>query len=471
MTERKKGIRFGFLIAAAFFLFNPNINILDVLPDCFAYLLLYYGLSGTEFLVPHFEDARRWFLRLFWLTLSRIPAFFLMSSMTHGDSSLGVTTTLFALVYGICELLCLFPAIRTFYAGMEYLAERHGAFAFAGPRMKQARHYTYLALVAKPILAFLPELCYLTLQDPLFVSGAIDYVYFRPHLIVLACLIGLVLGILFLVAFLRYCRQAAGDPSSAEILRRLQSQTEAPARGADVQRRIRLATLFLTLGALSCLDLIFDRINYLPDAIGALLFLCAALLLYPVTGKPALWAAAGAALWFLCSVPAYWFRQSFFSRYTYESLGFSPTADSLYENSILFAALEFFAATLACAAMAVLLFRIINTCTGHPGDEIHAHGRLPLHRMLHRKTVVFAVLGSLCSFLAFLDLWLGQFTVRLAHGLPTEDGIANDPDGVVLPFFSSMWLICWIACAIFFLYTRHLSSVLNEEVACKYKWD
>ena len=63
MSATRKNLRPGYLIAAALFLFNPNVNIVDVLPDCIGYLFILRAIAGVSDLVPHFEEAKAAFRR------------------------------------------------------------------------------------------------------------------------------------------------------------------------------------------------------------------------------------------------------------------------------------------------------------------------------------------------------------------------------------------------------------------------
>ena len=71
-------IRFGMLGAGLFFLFNPNINIIDVLPDAVGYFLILVSIGKLCDLCPELEDARSAFIRMFWISLAKLPALLLM---------------------------------------------------------------------------------------------------------------------------------------------------------------------------------------------------------------------------------------------------------------------------------------------------------------------------------------------------------------------------------------------------------
>lgn len=470
MSTKNSRLRMGYFIAAAIFLFNPNLNILDVLPDCLGYLFLICGLADCDFLVPHFEDAKKKFTYLAWLTLSKIPMYFVVSASTHGDSNLGVMFTLISLVYGILELLLVLPAFRAFFEGMEFLAERHGAFSLAGKRMEDARAFTLIAVVAKPILAFLPELVFLSNQDPLIGSGAVDWVHFRPHFFVLAAMIMLIIGILFLVFFCIYVCHAKKDEALAAVFADLADAHSTPIRGEQAARSIHRAMFFFSVGAFCCMDITLDRLSYLPDALGALCFLLAAYMLFSIGGMRAKISAILSGAWAVAAGFAVGYRNAFFAKYSYESLGVSRGADGLYSNYVLFSGIESALAIAAFVATAVLLAYVATRETGYEGDRInHYAANTPLHTALRKKCAVFAVIGSLAAVSSFLEAFLGRITAKYAMGEGGVDGLIPEISGYsTQPVFGWIWIVSLALCILLFLYTRHLAEIYDEEVKRKY---
>ena len=471
MSTKNARLRMGYFIAAAVFLFNPNLNILDVLPDCLGYLFLIYGLADCDFLVPHFEDAKKKFTYLVWLTLSKIPMYFVVSASTHGDSDLGVMFTLISLVYGILELLLVIPAFKSFFEGMEFLAERHGAFSLAGKRMEDARAFTLIAVIAKPILAFLPELVFLTNQDPLIGSGAVDWVRFRPHFFVLAAFVMLIIGILFLVFFCRYVCVAKKDDALSSIFAELTDAHSAPILGEQAARSVHRAMFFFSVGAFCCIDITLDRLSYLPDALGALAFLVAALMLFSIGGMRAKISAILSGAWAVASGFAVGYRNAFFGKYSYESLGVSRGADELYSNYVLFSGIESVLAIGAFIATAILLAYVAKRETGYDGDRVnHYAANISLHAALRKKCVTFALIGSLAAVSSFLEAFLGRITAKYAMGEGGVDGLIPEVSGYsTQPVFGWIWLVSLALCILLFIYTRHLAEIYDEEVKRKYE--
>ena len=126
MSKKKNIISSLPFVIAALFLFNPNINIIDLLPDFIGYFLIYNALSKVADLIPHFDEARDRFHKLFWVTLSKLPAMFIMLSITGQNTFERPIVSVFAFSYAIIELIYIYPAFSSLFAGFEYLEERFG---------------------------------------------------------------------------------------------------------------------------------------------------------------------------------------------------------------------------------------------------------------------------------------------------------------------------------------------------------
>ena len=78
---------FGFLLAGAMFLFDPFINIFDILPDAIGYALIAYGLSRLSDLELKVAEARRRMTSALYVALGRL-AVILCSFFLEFDATL-----------------------------------------------------------------------------------------------------------------------------------------------------------------------------------------------------------------------------------------------------------------------------------------------------------------------------------------------------------------------------------------------
>lgn len=464
-------IQAGLWMAGALFLFNPNVNILDVLPDCIGYLLLLAGMRRAAHTLPYFDDATRYCRYLAILTATRLPAYFVMTSLAAGNNEQRVIITLFTLCYGIGELLLLFPAFRALFAGTEYLAERYGVRAAGTPAAALAARVAMFAMAAKPVLAFLPELCWLSSKNVGYVDGRLSVIALYPYFVVAACVLGLIAGAAFLCTFLPFCRALQADAGLSDLSRQMAAEApDGTLRGADRIRRVTWGGRFLTIGAFCLIDLVFDDINYLPDFLGALCFLLAALCFLPLARRRAKFAAVAAGVYLPLSVARYILSARFYALYSYAAFGRVKEADRLYTILSVTAGVENAAAIVTFAAFACLFFAIIRAETGYAHDAVNPYSsHLPLHRALRRKTIIFLVLGALACLSDLADVLLRRLTARVAYGTPLPDASGVVGAGtMILPEYGFMWLIVFGLTLLFALYTLHLSMVLSYEVTQKY---
>ena len=443
MKARKKELSPLLFIPAAIFLFNPNINLLDILPDFIGYLFIMRALAGIDELVPHFDAARRGFLKLFWIALAKIPAYFIMAALV-GDSTDGrVTITLFALSFGIAEIVFSFGAIAELFEGIYYLRARHGLLSGGERIFDDARTAAYVFAVARPVLAFLPELTYLSMYEHFgYVDNKPDIVLYRPFFIAVAVLFGLGFGIYFLVCTIRTARFVNKESGLNELLTDIRRENLPPLRGAARIRRIRLALSLLAIGFLCLIDLVFDEINYLPNGVAIPFFAVAALLLYTFAKREAIATLIACVPAAVLSVIASVLRFSFFAQYSYAALGKLYKADALYADYKLFSALEAGAQILLFAAVLWMLIGIIRAETGFEAvSEANRRSHAALHRGLTVRAAVLCALGVLSSVAMTADVFLRYYTDNYEQGSPMGENISVTLNGVALPIYGWFWLV------------------------------
>ena len=200
----KKAKNPGALIALSLvFLFNPNINILDLLPDFVAYLALISAIGSASEHVPYLQECKETLSKLAIISAVKIPAMLIMFSNMYTGRDI---VPLFTLIFGVVEIIFLSPAINNGYAALCYLGERTDATSLisafpidrSGARTMKTdalRALTLIFFSAKAALGFLPEICLLTFEDYATRKKAND-IY--PTLLVLSLLAVLIIGLVWL---------------------------------------------------------------------------------------------------------------------------------------------------------------------------------------------------------------------------------------------------------------------------------
>ena len=114
--EKNFKIFWGAFAIAFVFLFNPNVAIIDPLPDLIGYLILSLALSRVAMINETLYDAKRSFERLVVLDAGKLIAIvwtFGIEAASERDTSL----LLWSFVFGVLEVLLAIPAYVKLHLG------------------------------------------------------------------------------------------------------------------------------------------------------------------------------------------------------------------------------------------------------------------------------------------------------------------------------------------------------------------
>ncbi|MBQ9748233.1 MAG: hypothetical protein IJV98_05560 [Clostridia bacterium] len=112
-------MKIGYILAGMIFLFNPHINIVDVLPDVIGYILILHGLFKISDLERNLQSARRRFLNLAWLSAAKLACLLITPIF---DETLYL---IFTFCFGLLEMMWMIPAFIDLFAGIAFLEDRH----------------------------------------------------------------------------------------------------------------------------------------------------------------------------------------------------------------------------------------------------------------------------------------------------------------------------------------------------------
>ncbi len=425
----------GLLLTAMWFLFNPNISILDPLPDCIGYLLIMYALRHVTTFVPYMREASDGFRKLFYANFIKIPAFFIVLTL----SSERVTVTLFSFSFAIVELLFAIPAFRNLFEGLFYLGERFGCTSTIRRKAtmitpEALRVLTYVFLSVKAALSALPDLAFLPSYDPL--TGKGFTVSTTQYLVILtiAFLLAFAMGIVWISYIRPYLKAVAEDHAVKGL---------SPAIGGDLplreSRRLRLSLPYFLFAAAICLsvDLVFDNVLVPPDYLGAALFLALALLLFLTEERknylPLALSGAHLAATVLFAV----FRARFFEDYAITSLTYNQNADRAYLPVLLCACLSevLFAANVLVLGRELVAFRHKNTqklpdATTYEGRLLAAEEREEA-----RQNRVCAILAIASALTSAVEVFLARYN----EPVQMQPGYGNA--AFYIPVFAGFWIL------------------------------
>ena len=372
-------------------LFNPNYNIIDILPDFIAYFILASLIGAKGEFIPYLAEAKEGFKRLGILSLLKIPCTLIMFANIGSGRDI---IPLFTLVFSSVEIILLIGAVDNLFAGLYYVGERSDADGLITPfrfltlniKPEEVKAASYIALIGKAILAFLPEICLLTVESAktqALLSGLYLPLLFGAQIIALA------VGIIWLLLTLKYVKRVRKSSDGENLLRNLAGEEFT----LELEKRTRLKNILQALSLLgfSCiflLDLRFaesGEVNILPHFVFALVMLGVGLKLFEKRiHKLAL--ALSAVLYSLTSVAFELCQIDFLDSFSYKELSadfFNPDAAKAYGTVELLAAFEAVSFLIMTAALILGFITFIRKNVAlDPSDPLYSKADRDRQRLL-----------------------------------------------------------------------------------------
>ncbi len=185
----------GYILAGLIFLFEPFINIIDILPDFIGYLLILRGMAKMADVEYKLAQAKIKMTHALAVSLGRFGVM-LLSFFAKFDNTL---VLVFVFSFAVLELFFVLPAFKALFEGVDYLEMR---FAPNGVSKKteDAAKLTPIFLVVRSVCATLPELTALKTDYGYVTSGGNTNWTgtIRTMLIIICAAAALVFGIVWL---------------------------------------------------------------------------------------------------------------------------------------------------------------------------------------------------------------------------------------------------------------------------------
>ncbi len=266
--------------AGALFLLNPNLDVVDLVPDALGYLLIVSGLKMLEPVSPSIEEARNRFSMLLRISVIRIVSLPVRMSVGYNEKTF---ILIFTLAFAVLETMYLLPAFHYLYDGTSYLALRHGQSA---AKTKAPRIISGVFAVGRAVLNVLPELKYLPSQQyysefegPVVAYERIKLAQLSHMLLLVNLVFTALLSTVWVIRFRLYLRRLRKDPVFDRSL--AAELAEQPRdMGLELLGKMKPAFTLISLAMFAGLDFYADGFNLVPDFLPALLLLAAAFYLY-----------------------------------------------------------------------------------------------------------------------------------------------------------------------------------------------
>jgi len=326
---------------ACIFIFNPNISVIDILPDFIGYIILTLCVSRLADINEVLEEARIAFNRMIWIDLGKIIAIFWIFGM-NVTSEYTSSLMLWSFVFCVIEILFAAPAFSKVFAGLmqigdyypnEAILRRKNRLFSKEPRAKneteRVRSFTMAFIYIKAILCFLPELADITnLSYDEFSTGTVDLYQFIGLLRFFAFVPVLIIGIVWLVKMIRYFVSLSKDTVFVGALSETYSTKILSKKGSFVKRGVQASFLILIIASVLTVDLrltvedtlYLNKINFIPDIIPAILFLVFFAVIKKYSQRNAKYNIGSSVFYIVAATASFVCETYFFAEYSYTAI-------------------------------------------------------------------------------------------------------------------------------------------------------
>ena len=326
MVKTKRHVNFKAIGLSLIFLFNPNINIIDFLPDFIGYILLCMTLVKVADLSDSLTDALNSFKKLILIDAAKLLAIFWtfgISVSTERNSSV----LLWAFVFGLLELVFVIPAFIKLFNGLSELGYLYdndtvisSKFTYTKNKTDKVRNLTVVFIGFKAVLSFLPELLNLTSPEQHGGNTVQNLYQFVGTVRLLAFVPVFIFGIVWICHLLAYFTRINNDKKFSDAINAAYAERVLPREGVFIIRNVTSSLLVLAVACIICFDFRMENINILPDFVSAVLFAVFFALLAKKTKINKGLGIALSCVYFVTSLLSTFFEFKFFEEYYYSAV-------------------------------------------------------------------------------------------------------------------------------------------------------
>ena len=414
-AHKKKLTRYlglSYILAGAFFLFDPYIGVIDLLPDSIGYFLFFLGLYRFADLDERLGTALKGARNLALVGIARwIATFLAFGFVSPVEQPVFILLALFSLA--VLDCIALIPMWKQLCGGLLYMGSRYDAAAMFDRRKIGGKSGVYnvvekytatsaVFFVLHEAMAVLPELTVLTHEKGGAELGQGTHYYdfvglFRGF----GVLISLVLGIIWLILTIRFIRKMKSDKPFFERLTEKYRTDILTRHDMWAMRAVRASMTCLITAAVFSLDFYLDGVNMLPDLLVAAMLLLSVWFIRPYIGKDPLCMIATAALGIASVIP--WVMQ------IRKDFVWSDTAEIFRRDEIFARWQTVVLWQTVCAILFILafalilrrLYRMIKRYTGvHVFRENTAYAEErteSIHKLIRKKLIAVMICAGLVA--------------------------------------------------------------------------
>ena len=459
--------KYPLIILSLVFLFNPNINIIDILPDFVAYALLILVIGKYSDGVPYLDECKEALVKLTLITFIKLPAFVIMySNMKYGSDII----PLFTLSFAVLECIFIYSAVRNFFLAVSYIGERTDCQSARLPfpitkkrdmSLEAFEKITLIIFLIKAALNVMPEIFLLTGEDFALKRKLMD-IY--PTALIIAVFASLVIMAVWLRYALKCVKSIHQRGDFVEALSAVEAYAIPGISTTEIlKKRLINALNLLAISSIFLFDVSFQNTNghnILPHFIYGIVLFCSVINLTSSKKLKTLLISFTAGF-SISAIVNQAIASRFFERYQYIDLSYSRLARADYRPIKISAVSETVFIIAMIVISAIILVEFIKTHTDtNPADASYSISNMRAHKRLIRITIPLMILSGLINLMKCVNVFLKQKVTVI----PTQ----INPDGIAspgIPVFTTAIVLFSIA---YVIYSMVAVSTLKDEVRLKY---
>ena len=455
------------IILSLVFLFNPNINLIDILPDCIAYILLALAIGDLAQTIPYLAECKSAVLKLALVTLIKIPAFSVMySNMKYGSDII----TLFTFSFTVLEFILIYTAVKNLFLALSYIGERTDCKSVREKFPLNRRSSLSPEVLEKISIAFfiikgslnvLPELLLLSNENFMLRIQLRDA---YPAVLVLCVFASLVIGAIWLGYAIKYVKNIKKKGDLPDAIKSIEVCSRPEVSSSDkIVKRLTDALNMLAISSIFIFDITvqdFGGRNILPHFIYALILFYAIFNLTENKRYRGL-LSVFAAGFSMSAIANQSLSAQFFGMYQYVDLSYSKYARAAYMPIKTSAICEMVFILAIIAISAIVLVRFIKEHTEVlPSDPAYGESVKRAHRRLIRNTLPLMLISAVINVLKCVNVFLMEKVTIIYSEV--------NPDGIAASSAPALNTVIFLLSIIFVVYSFFIVSTLKEEVKFKY---
>ena len=253
------------IVIALLFLINPSVAVFDMLPDFFAWLIVFKLIGRVRYLSIKMNIASEYIMKLVWVGFGRIAAFFLIP---YVDGTMELTITF---VFCIMELVWGIPAIKAIFGGITELSELYGGteaykpvYKLKSEGIRTVQNASISFFIVRAVLNVMPEFLELAGQSSDVLSeGARPLLSFKPLVYSFAFTITAVFGIILFAFCVPFFKRLFTDKPMLEKVKAVYKEKIIDT-GIHNAKALLSSLMLITVAGLFVFSLMLDSMNIMP---------------------------------------------------------------------------------------------------------------------------------------------------------------------------------------------------------------